>query len=139
MFLPLQSLLSCAAHASGAVALVYYLFQYWPCDYYWYIFGFCSAFPGFMELMTMLGVACFHVELWSVYCYTNSKISNFQKWYLLLFFNRFKDFLKGIIMINTQTRHIYFYCFFFFFLRVKLKFKEKWGKLSDVSVLLKNE
>ena len=63
MFLPLQSLLSCAAHASGAVALVYYLFQYWPCDYYWYIFGFCSAFPGFMELMTMLGVACFHVEL----------------------------------------------------------------------------
>lgn len=63
MFLPMQSMLSCAAHASGAVALVYYLFQYWPCYYYWYIFGFCSAFPGFMELLTMLGVACFHVEL----------------------------------------------------------------------------
>ena len=54
---------ACAAHAFGALALVFFLFEYWPCDYYWYIFGFCSAFPGFMELMTMLGVACFHVEL----------------------------------------------------------------------------
>ncbi|VDI07325.1 transmembrane protein 107-like isoform X1 [Mytilus galloprovincialis] len=63
MFLPMQSMLSCAAHASGTVALVYFLFQFWPCDYYWYIFGFCSAFPAFMELLSMLGVACFHVEL----------------------------------------------------------------------------
>ncbi|KAL3861937.1 hypothetical protein ACJMK2_007948 [Sinanodonta woodiana] len=54
MFAPFQSLLSTAAHAGATVALVFFLFDFWSCDTYWYIFGFCSAFPAFTEIITMI-------------------------------------------------------------------------------------
>ncbi|KAJ8320062.1 hypothetical protein KUTeg_001649, partial [Tegillarca granosa] len=57
MFMSFQTT---AAHAAASIALVFFLFDYWPCDYYWYIFGFCSAFPGFTEILTMIGVGCFN-------------------------------------------------------------------------------
>ncbi|XP_064611324.1 transmembrane protein 107-like [Liolophura sinensis] len=56
MFMPFQSLLSTCVHCGAAVALSYYLFDAWPCDSYWYIFGFCNAFPAFTEIITMVGV-----------------------------------------------------------------------------------
>ncbi|XP_071109598.1 transmembrane protein 107-like [Haliotis cracherodii] len=59
MFMPFQSLLSTCAHCGAAVALSYFLFDAWPCDWYWYIFGFCSAFPGLTEIMTIIGVLAF--------------------------------------------------------------------------------
>ncbi|OWF53653.1 transmembrane protein 107-like isoform X2 [Mizuhopecten yessoensis] len=63
MFMPFQSLLSTAAHASGAVALAFFLFQLWSCDYYWYVFAFCVALPAVGEIMTMIGVAFFRKGL----------------------------------------------------------------------------
>lgn len=54
MFTAFQSLLSTAAHAGAAVALVFFLFDFWPCDWYWYIFGFCSALPGVTEIVTII-------------------------------------------------------------------------------------
>lgn len=59
MFLPFQSLLSTVAHTGAAVALSYFLFDSWPCDWYWWIFGFCSAFPAFTEILTIIGVVFF--------------------------------------------------------------------------------
>ncbi|XP_002739405.1 transmembrane protein 107-like [Saccoglossus kowalevskii] len=56
MFMHSQSLISIGAHASGAVALSFYLFEEWPCDTFWWIFGFCSAFPFFTEILTVIGV-----------------------------------------------------------------------------------
>ncbi|KAK6176195.1 hypothetical protein SNE40_014524 [Patella caerulea] len=59
MFMPFQSLLSTCAHSSAAVVLSYFLFDAWPCDWYWYVFGFCSAFPAVTELITIIGVLGF--------------------------------------------------------------------------------
>lgn len=59
MFMPFQSLLSTVAHAGASVALSYFLFDSWPCDWYWWVFGFCSAFPAFTEIITMIGVGFF--------------------------------------------------------------------------------
>ncbi|XP_076472548.1 transmembrane protein 107-like [Babylonia areolata] len=59
MFFPFQSLLSTVAHTGAAVALSYFLFDTWPCDWYWYVFGFCSAFPAFTEIVSIMGVLCF--------------------------------------------------------------------------------
>ncbi|XP_025083756.1 transmembrane protein 107-like isoform X2 [Pomacea canaliculata] len=63
MFFPFQSLLSTFAHTGAAVALSYFLFDAWPCDWYWYIFGFCSAFPAVTEIITILGILCFRKGL----------------------------------------------------------------------------
>ncbi|KAL8601883.1 hypothetical protein ACOMHN_020618 [Nucella lapillus] len=59
MFATFHSLLSTVTHAGAAVALSYFLFDAWPCDWYWYVFGFCSAFPAFIEVMAGLHVLCF--------------------------------------------------------------------------------
>lgn len=59
MFFPFQSLLSTTAHTAAAIALSYFLFDSWPCDWYWWIFGFCSAFPAVTEIITIIGVLFF--------------------------------------------------------------------------------
>ncbi|XP_013391075.1 transmembrane protein 107 [Lingula anatina] len=56
MFMYTQGMISTAAHASAAVTLAYFLFDAWPCDNYWYVFGFCSAFPAVTELIVLIGV-----------------------------------------------------------------------------------
>ncbi|XP_041378286.1 transmembrane protein 107-like [Gigantopelta aegis] len=59
MFMPFQSLLSTCVHSGAAVALSYFLFDAWPCDWYWYVFGFCSAFPALTEIVTLFMVLRF--------------------------------------------------------------------------------
>jgi len=59
MFMNFQGLLSTVAHSSAAIALSYFLFDQWPCQWYWYIFGFCSAFPAVIEVVYMVGILCF--------------------------------------------------------------------------------
>ncbi|XP_007909713.1 transmembrane protein 107 isoform X1 [Callorhinchus milii] len=43
MFNNTQSLLSVGAHSSASIALLFFLFDQWPCDLYWWIFVFCSS------------------------------------------------------------------------------------------------
>ncbi|KAJ8266226.1 hypothetical protein GJAV_G00127990 [Gymnothorax javanicus] len=43
MFNCSQSLLSCAAHVSGAVSLLFFLFEQWPCGLLWWILAFSLA------------------------------------------------------------------------------------------------
>ncbi|WAR15330.1 TM107-like protein [Mya arenaria] len=43
-----------SAHAGAFVALSFYLFEIWPCSWYWYIFGLCSAFPGVTEVFAII-------------------------------------------------------------------------------------
>jgi len=50
--------LAIAAHCSASVALSYYIWREWPCERFWYIFGFCNAFPAFSELVTIIIVLC---------------------------------------------------------------------------------
>ncbi|GFO08177.1 hypothetical protein PoB_003468200 [Plakobranchus ocellatus] len=59
MFMPFQGLLSTVAHSAAAIALSYFLFDQWPCEWYWYVFGFCSAFPALMEVIYIVGILCF--------------------------------------------------------------------------------
>jgi hypothetical protein len=47
-------------HAAAAVALAYFIFDTWPCADYWYIFGFCSAFPAVTEICVMIGALAFN-------------------------------------------------------------------------------
>lgn len=54
MFTSMQCLLSTAAHAGAFVALAFFLFEMWPCTWYWYIFGFCSALPGVTEVFSII-------------------------------------------------------------------------------------
>uniref|UniRef100_G3PE28 Transmembrane protein 107 n=1 Tax=Gasterosteus aculeatus aculeatus TaxID=481459 RepID=G3PE28_GASAC len=42
MFNSSQGLLSTGAHASASVALLFFLFEQWECDVYWWILAFCS-------------------------------------------------------------------------------------------------
>ncbi|XP_052081866.1 transmembrane protein 107-like isoform X1 [Mytilus californianus] len=58
MFLPMQSMLSIAAHSGAAVALSYFIFRSWPCYRYWYIFSFSSALPAFTEICVMILIGC---------------------------------------------------------------------------------
>uniref|UniRef100_A0A8C8FX05 Transmembrane protein 107 n=1 Tax=Oncorhynchus tshawytscha TaxID=74940 RepID=A0A8C8FX05_ONCTS len=41
MFNCTQGLLSTAAHASASVALLFFLFEQWACEIYWWILAFC--------------------------------------------------------------------------------------------------
>ncbi|XP_063786942.1 transmembrane protein 107 isoform X4 [Pseudophryne corroboree] len=56
MFNSTQSVLSVGAHASGSVALLFYLFEGWQCPVYWWIFAFCSALPAITEIVIMIAV-----------------------------------------------------------------------------------
>ncbi|KAK3737163.1 hypothetical protein RRG08_016467 [Elysia crispata] len=59
MFMNFQGLISTVAHSAAAITLSYFLFDQWPCEWYWYVFGFCSAFPAIMELIYIIGIMCF--------------------------------------------------------------------------------
>ncbi|XP_029437331.1 transmembrane protein 107 isoform X2 [Rhinatrema bivittatum] len=56
MFNNTQSLISTGAHASAAVALLFFLFEQWGCSIYWWIFAFCSALPAFIEVILFIAV-----------------------------------------------------------------------------------
>ena len=63
MFVHTQNLLSIAAHFSASVALVYYLIDSYGCSEFWWIFGFCSAFPFVMEILVGILVIAFNRRL----------------------------------------------------------------------------
>ncbi|RXN11750.1 transmembrane protein 107 isoform X1 [Labeo rohita] len=56
MFNNNQALLSIACHASGSVALLFFLFEQWTCSIYWWIFGFCSVIPALYEMILFVVV-----------------------------------------------------------------------------------
>ncbi|XP_075715352.1 transmembrane protein 107 isoform X1 [Rhinoderma darwinii] len=56
MFNNTQSVLSIGAHASASVALLFYLFEGWPCAVYWWIFALCSVLPAFTEIIIFIAV-----------------------------------------------------------------------------------
>ncbi|XP_010728153.3 transmembrane protein 107 isoform X1 [Larimichthys crocea] len=56
MFNYSQGLLSTGAHASASVALLFFLFEQWECDIYWWIFVICSVLPAFMEIILFIAV-----------------------------------------------------------------------------------
>ncbi|ELU12637.1 hypothetical protein CAPTEDRAFT_148161 [Capitella teleta] len=60
MFMSSQAMISTTLHASAAVSLAYFIFDAWPCGHYWYIFGFCSAFPAVTEIFVMIGSFAFN-------------------------------------------------------------------------------
>uniref|UniRef100_A0A672S6P4 Transmembrane protein 107 n=1 Tax=Sinocyclocheilus grahami TaxID=75366 RepID=A0A672S6P4_SINGR len=44
--------LAIGCHASGSVALLFFLFEQWTCSIYWWIFGFCRViFTGTNKLV----------------------------------------------------------------------------------------
>ncbi|XP_053096522.1 transmembrane protein 107 like isoform X2 [Pangasianodon hypophthalmus] len=45
-----------ACHASGSVALLFFLFEEWTCSIYWWIFGFCSVIPALYEMILLIAV-----------------------------------------------------------------------------------
>lgn len=53
---PSITLISITAHATASVALAYFALDVWDCDLYWWIFGFCSGLPAFLEVLLMVGV-----------------------------------------------------------------------------------
>ncbi|XP_042606504.1 transmembrane protein 107 like isoform X1 [Cyprinus carpio] len=56
MFNNNQALLSTGCHASGSVALLFFLFEQWTCSIYWWIFGFCSVIPALYEMILFVVV-----------------------------------------------------------------------------------
>uniref|UniRef100_A0A8C1H6T1 Transmembrane protein 107 n=1 Tax=Cyprinus carpio carpio TaxID=630221 RepID=A0A8C1H6T1_CYPCA len=56
MFNNNQALLSIGCHASGSVALLFFLFEQWTCSIYWWIFGFCSVIPALYEMVLFVVV-----------------------------------------------------------------------------------
>ncbi|XP_074654886.1 transmembrane protein 107-like [Tubulanus polymorphus] len=59
MFMPTQSLLSIGAHFSASVSLTLFVFEVWPSDQFWLLFGFCNALPAVFELILIIGVLAF--------------------------------------------------------------------------------
>ncbi|XP_043081164.1 transmembrane protein 107 like isoform X2 [Puntigrus tetrazona] len=56
MFNNNQALLSTGCHASGSVALLFFMFEQWTCSIYWWIFGFCSVIPALYEMILFVVV-----------------------------------------------------------------------------------
>ncbi|XP_022065014.1 transmembrane protein 107 like isoform X2 [Acanthochromis polyacanthus] len=56
MFNCSQGLLSTGVHASASVALLFFLFEQWECDIYWWIFALCSVLPAFVEVLLFIAV-----------------------------------------------------------------------------------
>ncbi|XP_034083825.1 transmembrane protein 107 isoform X1 [Gymnodraco acuticeps] len=56
MFNCSQGLLSTGAHASASVALLFFLFEQWECDIYWWILAICSVLPAFVEIFLFIAV-----------------------------------------------------------------------------------
>uniref|UniRef100_A0A672S6F0 Transmembrane protein 107 n=1 Tax=Sinocyclocheilus grahami TaxID=75366 RepID=A0A672S6F0_SINGR len=55
----LNLLSSIGCHASGSVALLFFLFEQWTCSIYWWIFGFCSVIPALYEMVLFVVVFVF--------------------------------------------------------------------------------
>ncbi|XP_072254982.1 transmembrane protein 107 [Pyxicephalus adspersus] len=53
------SLSALVAHCSASVSLSLFVSEKWECTDYWYIFGFCSAFPAFTEILIVIIVLGF--------------------------------------------------------------------------------
>lgn len=62
MFNGSASMLSIAAHSSAAISLSIFVIEEWDCDKFWYVFGFCSAFPVVIEIFILLGVLVFRAD-----------------------------------------------------------------------------
>ncbi|XP_073239362.1 transmembrane protein 107-like [Porites lutea] len=62
MFSGTASMFSIAAHSSAAIALSMFVLEEWDCEKFWYVFGFCSAFPVVMETFVLLGVLVFRAD-----------------------------------------------------------------------------
>ncbi|XP_054597136.1 transmembrane protein 107 isoform X1 [Nothobranchius furzeri] len=56
MFNSTQGLLSTGVHASAAVALLFFLFEQWQCDSYWWILAVCSVLPACVEILLFIAV-----------------------------------------------------------------------------------
>ncbi|CAJ1062299.1 transmembrane protein 107 like [Xyrichtys novacula] len=56
MFNCSQGLLSTGVHASASVALLFFLFEQWDCDIYWWILAVCSVLPAFVEILLFIAV-----------------------------------------------------------------------------------
>ncbi|XP_020493094.2 transmembrane protein 107 isoform X1 [Labrus bergylta] len=56
MFNCSQGLLSTGVHASATVALLFFLFEQWDCDIYWWILVICSVLPAFVEVVLFIAV-----------------------------------------------------------------------------------
>ncbi|XP_022612503.1 transmembrane protein 107 isoform X2 [Seriola dumerili] len=56
MFNCSQGLLSTGVHASASVALLFFLFEQWECDIYWWILAICSVLPAFVEILLFIAV-----------------------------------------------------------------------------------
>ncbi|XP_032836711.1 transmembrane protein 107-like isoform X2 [Petromyzon marinus] len=54
-----QGLLSVCAHASGSIALSFFLLEGWPLTTYWAVFTFCSALPAAVEVtLIVCAITC---------------------------------------------------------------------------------
>ncbi|KAJ7393553.1 hypothetical protein OS493_006538 [Desmophyllum pertusum] len=49
-------------HWSAAISLSMFVLEGWDCDKFWYVFGFCSAFPAVMEACVLIGVLVFRAD-----------------------------------------------------------------------------
>ncbi|XP_028326330.1 transmembrane protein 107-like isoform X1 [Gouania willdenowi] len=56
MFNSSQGLLSTGVHACASVALLFFLFEQWECDIYWWILAICSVLPAFVEIIIFIAV-----------------------------------------------------------------------------------
>ncbi|XP_034554190.1 transmembrane protein 107 isoform X1 [Notolabrus celidotus] len=56
MFNCSQGLLSTGVHASASVSLLFFLFEQWECDIYWWILAVCSVLPAFVEILLFIAV-----------------------------------------------------------------------------------
>uniref|UniRef100_A0A672F5J5 Transmembrane protein 107 n=1 Tax=Salarias fasciatus TaxID=181472 RepID=A0A672F5J5_SALFA len=66
MFNCSQGLLSTGAHASASVALLFFLFEQWDCDIYWWILAICrSGSAGTIGLFLPSAACC--LLLWRFY------------------------------------------------------------------------
>lgn len=85
------AILAIFCHASACVCLFYFVFDAWDCDLYWWIFGFCSVFPIFSEIVVIIQVAVFKKGIWDVsYFYlehsTSGMLTNVICWKCCFFF-----------------------------------------------------
>ncbi|CAK6982692.1 transmembrane protein 107 like isoform X3 [Scomber scombrus] len=54
MFNSSQGLLSTGVHASASVALLFFLFEQWECDIYWWILAICSTSSPLQRLRLLV-------------------------------------------------------------------------------------
>ncbi|KAF7227211.1 transmembrane protein 107 [Nothobranchius furzeri] len=50
------NVIATGVHASAAVALLFFLFEQWQCDSYWWILAVCSVLPACVEILLFIAV-----------------------------------------------------------------------------------